>query len=245
MFFFLYGSICYAVFFVSFLYAIGFVTGLAVPKTIEDGPVASIEIAVLIDALLLGLFAIQHSIMARPGFKRWWTRFVLRPIERSTFVLIASLLLLLMYWQWRPISARLWHVDNPAWRHILTGMSLAGFGLVLYASSLIDHFDLFGLRQVWLHARGRPYHHPPFQKPLLYRLVRNSLMLGFLVAFWSTPDMSAGHLLFASLTTAYIFFGIWLEERDLLSLLGDDYRQYRARTPMVLPWPRPPGPRAS
>jgi protein-S-isoprenylcysteine O-methyltransferase Ste14 len=235
---FVYGVVCYAVFLVSFLDAIGFVEGILVPKAINDGTPVAVPRAVLINVLLLSLFAVQHTIMARPGFKKWWTRFVPKPIERSTFVLVASLVLLLIFWQWRPIPMVLWHVEHPVGRFLLEGLSFAGWALVLYASFLIDHFDLFGLRQVFLHLRKRAYSHPAFASPPLYRLVRNPLMLGFVVAFWSTPYMTAGHLLFAAVTTGYILVGIQFEERDLARILGADYLRYRERTPMLLPFPR-------
>lgn len=238
MFAFVYGAVCYVVFLVSFVYAIGFVESILVPKAINDGTPVAVPQAILINVLLLGLFAVQHTIMARPGFKKWWTQFVPKPVERSTFVLAASLLLLLIFWQWRPLPAVVWHVDHPVGWFVLKGLSFAGWALVLYASFLIDHFDLFGLRQVFLHMRKRAYSHPVFASPPLYRLVRNPLMLGFVIAFWSTPYMTVGHLLFAAVTTGYILVGIQFEERDLARVLGEDYLRYRERTPMLLPFPR-------
>ncbi len=233
---FIYGVLAYLAFLASFSYAVGFIGGDVVPKTIDSGAPPPTAEAVLINALLLGLFAVQHSIMARPGFKRRWTRWVPPPAERSNFVLIASLILGLMFWQWRPMPTVIWQIEHPAGAAVLRGLFAVGWLIVLYASFLIDHFDLFGLRQAYLHLRRREYHHPPFKTPTLYRMVRNPLMLGFLIAFWSTPVMTAGHLLFALLTTAYILVGINLEERDLARILGQDYSLYRRRTPMVLPF---------
>lgn len=234
----LYGIIGYASFVVAILYAIGFLGGFIVPKTVNSGTTAPAAFSALIDSLLLGLFAVQHTIMARPAFKKWWTRLIPVAIERSTFVLIASLIFLLLFWQWRPLPTVIWSVEHNIARILLIGLSLAGWALVFYASFLIDHFDLFGLRQTFFYWRRRPYTHPAFQKPLLYRLVRNPLMLGFLMAFWFTPLMTQGHLLFAGLATAYILVGVQFEERDLQRILGEDYRRYRLRTPMLLPWPR-------
>ncbi len=235
--FFAYGLIAYTLFLVAFLYAIGFVGNVLVPKGIDGGETGPTASAILINLALLSLFAVQHSVMARPAFKRWWTTIVPAPIERSTFVLLTSLVLLLLYWQWRPITTTIWHAEAPWLRSLLTGISLVGWLLVLFATFVIDHFDLFGLRQVWLHLKGRPYTHPPFAERSVYKFVRHPLMLGFIIAFWSTPDMTGGHLLFASVTTAYILVAIQIEERDLVAFLGDDYRGYRARTPMILPLP--------
>ena len=235
MVFLIYGIVSYAAFFGIFVYMIGFLTNLVVPKSI-DGPVGDGGSGVLINVVLLGLFAIQHSTMARPGFKAKWTKIVPEPIERSTYVLITSVLLIVMVLQWRPMTETIiWQVDASAIRAILHGLSVLGFGIVLYSSCLIDHFDLFGLRQVVLCFRGQPYTSPVFRTRGLYRFIRHPLLAGFMIAFWSAPTMTAGHLLFAVATTVYMFIGLTLEERDLLNVLGEDYKQYRARTPMFLP----------
>ena len=236
--FFLYGVIAYLAFFVTILYAIGFTTGLVVPKTINDGVEGSFSSAILINVLLLALFAVQHTIMARPGFKRAWAKSISPVIERSTFVLIASLLLALIMWQWRPISTVVWQVDQPVVRDALLILGFVGWAMVFYASFLIDHFDLFGLRQVYLHLQQRPYTHPQYMARSLYRYIRHPLMAGFLIAFWVAPTMTQGHLLFCVVTTIYILFGTTIEERDLLRMLGDDYQQYRRRTPRLVPLPK-------
>lgn len=235
---FLYGLVAYGLFLLTFLYAIGFVTGLVVPKSIDTGVEGPIGTAISVNVLLLGLFGIQHSVMARPAFKAWWTRIVPVAIERSTFVLATCIVMGLMFWQWRPIPSAVWDVDQPIARASLAAAGACGWGIVLYTTFLIDHFDLFGLRQVTLNLRKRPYVHPPFIAQSLYRLIRHPLMAGFLIAFWFTPTMSGGRLLFAAVTTLYVLAAIQLEERDLMRLLGDDYRRYRQRTPMLVPWPR-------
>jgi protein-S-isoprenylcysteine O-methyltransferase Ste14 len=231
----IYGLVAYAFFFVTFCYAIGFVEGLVVPKSIDSGAVGPIGKSVVVNVLLLGLFGLQHSIMARPQFKNWWCRFVPPPVERSTFVLLATAILALLMWQWRPMPEPVWHIQTPALRTLLYAISFGGWLLVLYATFAIDHFDLFGLRQVWLYFTGKEYHHRPFMERSVYRLVRHPLMLGFIVAFWSAPTMSQGRLLFAIVTTAYILVAIQIEERDLLNILGEPYRDYRRRTPMLIP----------
>jgi protein-S-isoprenylcysteine O-methyltransferase Ste14 len=233
-----YGVASYLAFLASFLYAVGFVANLLVPKSIDSGPTDSLPLAVFVDALLLLLFAVPHSVMARPAFKRWWTRFVPPPVERSTYVLVASLSLGLLFWQWRPIPAVVWHVENPVARSVVLAVFWAGWALVLVSTFLIDHFDLFGLRQVYLYASGRPYTPVGFKALGPYRYVRHPIMLGFLLAFWASPTMTAGHLLFAVATTAYILIALQLEERDLEGFHGERYRAYRNQAGMLLPLPR-------
>ncbi len=230
-----YGAVCYIAFLAAFLYAIAFVGNLDVPRSIDNGVEASIGEAVVVNVLLLGLFAVQHSVMARPAFKRWWTRLVPRTIERSTYVLISSLVLFLLFWQWRTMPAVIWDVTWVPGRVALWVLFAAGWVTVLLSTFMINHFDLFGLRQVHLVWRGVPYSHLEFRTSLLYRVVRHPLMLGFIVAFWSAPTMTAGHLLFAVATTGYILIAIQLEEHDLSAALGEQYRDYRRRVPMLVP----------
>jgi|SRR5215470_7348540 len=231
-----YGIACYAFFFVTFLYTIAFVENFPVPRTIDSGPHVPMTEALIVNMLLMALFAIQHSVMARPQFKAWWTQFVPKSVERSTYVLFATLLVALMCWQWRPIPAVLWHIDDPVIAGVMTGLSLFGFLVVLASSFLINHFELFGVYQVAKNLTGREMPAPRFYTPLFYNFVRHPLYLGFIIAFWAAPTMTAGHLLFAVVTTAYIFIGILLEERDLVDLFGDDYRRYRQRVAMIIPW---------
>jgi protein-S-isoprenylcysteine O-methyltransferase Ste14 len=231
----LFGVLCYVVFLGTFLYQIGFVANQWVPKSIDDGVVIPPLQAAGIDVVLLSLFAIQHTIMARLVFKRWWTTIVPQPIERSVYVLLASLLLLLMNWQWKPLPEIVWHVDSTIGRLLLNAAACVGWGLVLYSTFLINHFDLFGLRQAWLDYCGREYRPVRFKETVLYQWVRHPLMLGFIIAFWATPDMTQGHLLFAVVTTLYILVGIQIEERTLMAIHGDEYRWYRERVSMILP----------
>jgi protein-S-isoprenylcysteine O-methyltransferase Ste14 len=235
---FAYGVASYAFFFATFLYLIAFVGDLPVARTIDVGPAAGLAEALCIDLLLLAVFAVQHSVMARQGFKRWWTRFVPQPVERSTYVLAATLAVVLLMWQWRPIAAPLlWNVDNPTAVLVIHAVSWLGWGVLLVSSHLIDHFELFGVRQVCAHLFRLEERETEFRTPLFYRHVRHPLYLGFLIAFWTTPRMSAGHLLFALGNTAYILVGIWFEERDLVAQFGERYRAYRRQVSMLLPWP--------
>lgn len=235
----LYGLVAYLLFFAAILYGIGFVANLIVPKGIDGGELAPLSIAIVVNLLLLLLFAIQHNIMARPWFKDWWTEYVPRPIERSTYVTASSLILLLLYWQWRPMPAIVWHVENSLGRCVLWIFYFTGWALVFASSFAIDHFELVGLRQVWNHFVGREPAPPAFSERFLYHWVRHPLMLGFIIAFWAAPTMSEGRLLFAAVTTIWILIAIQMEERDLAASLGDPYRQYRQRTPMLLPWIMP------
>ena len=232
---FIYGVISYLIFFGTFLYAIGFIGNLVVPKSIDSGRTGPLSEALLIDAGLLMLFAVQHSVMARPWFKRAWTRFVPQPAERSTYVLLSSLALLLMFWQWRPIGGEIWNVEQLGIRIVLYGIFATGWALVLTSTFLINHFDLFGLRHVFLYLLGRPYTQLKFGTPILYRHVRHPLYLGWLFAFWGTPTMTVAHLVFAIATTAYIFVAIQLEEKDLVDAYGDQYRRYKQTVPMIIP----------
>jgi protein-S-isoprenylcysteine O-methyltransferase Ste14 len=235
---FVYGVVSYVIFFVTFLYAIGFVGNLFVPKSIDSGELAPFSQALLVNALLLGLFAIQHSVMARPGFKHWWTKFVPKPIERSTYVLLASLVLLVLFWQWRAMTDVVWNVENTFGSYILWAMFLLGWATVLVGTTLINHSDLFGLRQVSLYRRGEEYTELGFRTPFLYKIVRHPIMLGFIIAFWATPRMTVGHLIFAIGTTAYILIAIQLEERDIVNAHGATYEEYRKEVAMILPIPK-------
>jgi len=231
----LYGLIAYLAFVITVLYAIGFVGGLYVPKTIDDGAAVPVMQALVINVALMSLFAIQHSVMARPQFKQWWTRLVPKSIERATYVLFASLVLLALFWQWRPIPIVAWQIAQPQIAAAVTALSFAGWLIVFGSTFLINHFELFGLHQVTNNLTRRPMPAPRFRTPLLYGFVRHPLYLGFIIAFWAAPTMTFGHLLFAAVTTAYILFAIQLEERDLIDIFGDDYRRYKTRVSMLVP----------
>ena len=244
---FAYGVASYVIFLGTFLYAIGFIGNFGVPRTLDGTPTDPLGRALAIDVALLGLFAVQHSVMARKWFKDAWTRVVPPPVERSTYVLFSSLALILMFWQWRPLGGEVWSVENAAGRLILYALFAFGWGLVLVSTFLINHFDLFGLRQVWLHLKGQPYTMLRFRTPGPYRLVRHPLYVGWFFAFWMTPTMTLSHLLFAVATTAYILIAIQFEERDLVREHGASYEEYRRRVPMVVPSLRraEPGPASS
>lgn len=232
---FVYGAVSYAFFFAVFLYSIGFVGNLVVPKSIDSGAEGPLAQALLINIVLLGLFAIQHSVMARPWFKKRWTKIVPDPVERSTYVLLTSLLLALLFWQWRPLHGVVWSVEHPTVGLVLWVFFWLGWGLVLVSTFIIDHFDLFGLRQVWLHLRGKPYRPPVFQVPSFYKYVRHPLLLGFIIAFWAAPTMTTGHLMFAVVTTLYMLVAIRFEEHDLVASYGQAYADYRRRVPKLIP----------
>jgi protein-S-isoprenylcysteine O-methyltransferase Ste14 len=231
----LYSVACYLFFLVTFVYAIGFVEGLVVPKTIDSGPVDGLALTLAIDVALLGVFAVQHSVMARPGFKRMWTKIVPPAAERSTYVLFATLALALLVWQWRPLPQTVWQVQNDSLAAGLVVVSFAGWGLLLLSTFLLNHFHLFGLVQGFSPLVGHGETEARFETPLFYKWIRHPLYTGFIIAFWAAPVMSVGHLVFAAATTGYIFVGIWFEERDLIATFGDRYRRYQAEVGMILP----------
>ena len=232
---FVYGAASYAVFLATFLYACGFVGNLVVPKSIDSGATMPFAVALMIDAALLAAFALQHSIMARPPFKRMLTRVIPEPAERSTYVLASSLALIAMFVYWQPLGGVVWSTENPVLSAMLYTGFAAGWLIVLLSTFMINHFDLFGLRQVWLYLMGKPYTHLPFKTPIFYRYVRHPLYFGWLLAFWMTPVMTAAHLFFAIMTTSYILIAIQFEERDLIAMHGDRYRRYRGQVPMIIP----------
>jgi len=234
---FVYGAICYVIFLFAFLYVIGFVGNVVVPKSVDTGAEGPLVTALIIDGVLLSLFAVQHSVMARQWFKKKWTQIIPEPIERSTYVLLASLILLLMFWQWQPIRTVVWDVENSTGRLLLKGLFWIGWGSVLFSTYLIDHFALFGMKQVTNYQKGVQGESLPFKTPALYKMTRHPLYLGFIVAFWSTPHMTVGHLFFAIMTTAYILVAIQFEERDLISFYGEQYRNYRQKVSMLIPMP--------
>lgn len=235
LFFSVYAILAYILFLIAFLYAIGFVGNLLVPKSIDSGQEQTLLTALVINCSLLTLFAVQHSLMARPAFKRWWTKVIPQPIERSTYVLLSSLILLLLYWQWVPLKTIVWHIEEPIASGLIWGLFVIGWLIVLLSTFMINHFDLFGLRQVWLHWRKKDYTDVPFVRFGFYNFVRHPLMLGFIIAFWATPVMTMGHLLFSVMVTAYILVALQLEERDLVRHIGDGYRQYQQEVPMLIP----------
>jgi methanethiol S-methyltransferase len=232
---FIYGVASYAVFFAVFLYAIGFIGNLWVPKSMDSPRDVSLTTALLVNLGLLGLFAVQHSLMARPFFKRWWTRIVPQAAERSTYVLFSSLCLIALFWWWQPMGGVIWDIQSPAGINTMYIVYFAGWLLLLYSTFLINHFDLFGLRQVWLHLLGKPYSQVPFRSPWLYRQVRHPLYVGWLMIFWATPTMTVAHLVFAIMTTAYILVAIQFEEHDLMNE-HPEYRDYKRQVPMLIPF---------
>jgi len=233
--FFLYGVACHLLFLATFAWMAAFVGGLFLPKTIDSPATEPVSLAVAVNLFLIGLFGVQHSVMARPGFKRWWTRIVPKPIERSTYVLISCLVTILLLWQWRPIDIVVWQIEQPGFRAAMWGLFAAGWLLVPTVSLLINHFDLFGTRQVWLYLQGKEYTPLEFRVPLFYKHVRHPLYIGWAIAFWAIPTMTVGHLLFAGMLTLYMAIATLFEERDLIAHFGEKYREYRRRVPMFVP----------
>jgi protein-S-isoprenylcysteine O-methyltransferase Ste14 len=236
-----YGLLVYPIFLLTFLYAIGFIGNIVVPKSIDSGDAGPVAESIVIDLLLLGLFAVQHSVMARRWFKRWWTRIVSPAVERSTYVLAASLALALVCWQWRPIAQPIvWSIGNATAASAVWAISWLGWAMLLVSTFLINHFELFGLRQVFARVAGREMPEPQFMTPFFYRYVRHPIYLGFMLGFWATPLMTLGHLLFAAAASGYILAGIWFEERDLVAQFGEQYRRYRNQVGMLLPGRKAP-----
>ncbi len=233
-----YGVVCYLIFFGTYCYAIGFVTNLVVPKGLDSKPMATFGYSLLVNVGLLLVFALQHSIMARPAFKRWWTQIVPEPLERSTYVLLSSICMIMLFAFWQPMGGVVWSVDSGISYWLLNAISLLGFGVVLVSTFLINHFDLFGLRQVWMYFRGNPYVHLPFKTPFFYKYVRHPLYLGWMIAFWAAPVMTMAHLLFAAICTGYMITAIRFEERDLIQVFGDKYIRYKQTAPMLIPFLR-------
>ena len=234
---FIYGIVAYCIFLVAFLYAIGFVGNFFVPKTIDSGIEPSLLKAILTNTILLSVFALQHSIMARPKFKEWFTSIFSHAMERSTYILLSSLSLLLVYWQWQPITTLVWETENTILSSILTGIFFLGWVIVLLSTFMINHFELFGLAQIFDNLKNRKTSNPKFQTNYFYKLVRHPIMLGFLIAFWATPVMTLGHLLFSIVTTLYIFVAVkYLEEKDLRNFIGEEYETYQKEVPMIIPF---------
>lgn len=233
-----YGVVCYGIFFGTYCYAVGFVTNLVVPTGLDSKPSASFGYALLINLGMLILFALQHSIMARPAFKKWWTTIIPEPIERSTYVLLSSICLILLFMYWQPMGGVVWSVESTIGYWILTAISLLGFGIVLISTFLINHFDLFGLRQVWLYFTGRNYVQLPFKTPFFYQYVRHPLYLGWMIAFWAAPVMTIAHFIFAAICTGYMLTAIRFEEHDLIQVFGEKYIRYKKVAPMLIPFTR-------
>jgi protein-S-isoprenylcysteine O-methyltransferase Ste14 len=233
----LYGILAYVVFLIAFLYAIGFVGNIIVPKTIDSGVEPTLLKAILTNVILLSVFALQHSIMARPAFKKWFTTIISPAMERSTYILLSSLALLLIYWQWQPITTIVWKIENEIVSLVITGIFFLGWLIVLLSTFMINHFELFGLAQIFDNLKNKQTANPKFQTNYLYKIVRHPIMLGFIIAFWATPTMTVGHLLFALVTTIYIFIAVkYLEEKDLRKFIGEKYETYQKEVPMIIPF---------